>query len=567
MTKQQEKVERSYISQIQFNSNECLEIQEDDIIILVGPNNVGKSQALRDICNLSYNGLGGRVVSKIKITKQDISFINVAHRINRGILINDSPNNDILKSTIVTCDGMDEYFLNEPYYGEYRDVFLINVDTKARLTICIPPEYIPRNAPRTHPIHCAAFNRTYRKWLSNNFKKAFDKEIIPNTQFGAVIPLCIGPVIKFEENFEDEQERQEKYASILETYEQLQTQGDGIKSFTGILLYLMLDYCHTYLIDEPEAFLHPPQARIIGQIIGESLSNHQQAFISTHSEDIIKGLVDACPERIRIIRITRKENENFFSILNNKDFNEIWKDPLLKYSNIMSSLFHKTVVLCESDADCKMYSIIEKHIKQSNEKYSDTLFIHCGGKQRMSKVVKALKSLNIEVKLIPDIDIMNDENVFKELIETFDIDWTLIQSSYKIVTSNLHSSKETVNREKAKLLITNILDKSNSKNLSNKELNEISSVIKVESKWNKIKEGGISAIPSGDATKAFKKINLILKDNGIYMVPVGELECFIKEVGSKYHGPEWVNKVLEEYPDLNDPIYDTIKEFIKDMNL
>ena len=167
----------------------------------------------------------------------------------------------------------------------------------------------------------------------------------------------------------------------------------------------MLDHFNTYLIDEPESFLHPPQARIMGQIIGQTLGSHQQAFISTHSEEIIKGLLEVCPHRIKIVRITRDKDTNHFSILNNEDFSKVWNDPLLRYSNIMASLFHKTVVLCESDSDCKMYSIIENHIKQKEQKYSETLFIHCGGKHRMSKIIIALRALDIDVKLIADIDL------------------------------------------------------------------------------------------------------------------------------------------------------------------
>ena len=80
-------------------------------------------------------------------------------------------------------------------------------------------------------------------------------------------------------------------------------------------------------------------------------------------------------------------------------------DPLLKYSNIMSSLFHKTVVLCESDSDCRMYSLIEGRMKQAAGRYSETLFIHCGGKQRMARTASALRALDIDVRLIPDIDV------------------------------------------------------------------------------------------------------------------------------------------------------------------
>lgn len=49
------------------------------------------------------------------------------------------------------------------------------------------------------------------------------------------------------------------------------------------------------------------------------------------------------------------------------------------------------------------------------------------------------------------------------------------------------------------------------------------------------------------------------------MVPVGELECFIKDIGG--HGPEWVNDVLEAYPNLDAPVYDSIKDFIRSINL
>lgn len=42
-----------YISQIQFNNGKLLDISENDIVVFVGPNNAGKSQALKDIYALS----------------------------------------------------------------------------------------------------------------------------------------------------------------------------------------------------------------------------------------------------------------------------------------------------------------------------------------------------------------------------------------------------------------------------------------------------------------------------------------------------------------------------------
>lgn len=62
-----------------------------------------------------------------------------------------------------------------------------------------------------------------------NFKRAFGTEIIPNTQYGSEIPLCIGDPVKLPDDFDNEQERLEAYASKLETYMQVQDQGDGIR--------------------------------------------------------------------------------------------------------------------------------------------------------------------------------------------------------------------------------------------------------------------------------------------------------------------------------------------------
>ena len=554
-----------YISKVHFNDGTYAEIQQNDIIIFVGPNNAGKSQSLKDIYALSSNKSPTTVVSDIAITKYNTPIKDLLDSISPKQPQGPYTSYEILGRYFAYNDYTNNQFLTTPYFDDFRDLFVANLDTTARLTICNAPSSITRNSPKQHPIHYAAFDSKYRKWISDNFKKAFGIEVTPNILNGSTIPLCVGEPVKFDKEYEDEQGRQEAYADILNNYKQVQNQGDGIKSFTGILLYLMLDYFCTLLIDEPESFLHPPQAHIMGQIIGQTLSYQQQCFISTHSEDIIKGLLEVCPQRIKIIRITRKDDTNYFSILDNYRFKEVWNDPLLKYSNIMSSLFHNSVVLCESDSDCKMYSIVESYLKQLSGRYSETLFIHCGGKQRMSKIALALRVLKIDVKLIADIDVLNDKVVFRGIVEAFGIEWTTVQSDYNTIVGNLHSQKEKVNRNDAKTSINRIIDGSQNQDLSNREIKEIRTVISTISKWETIKSAGITAIPSGDAAQAFRRLNQTLELNGIHIVPVGELECFIKDIGG--HGPEWTNNVLEAYPHIDDPVYNQIREFISNLNL
>lgn len=553
-----------FISKIQFNNGETVDVNKNDIVVFVGPNNAGKSQSLKDIYALAQEPVQRTVITSIEITKNTPDLTPLLDTLDTPKSESDYKEYVIMGKSIRIRDYTEKDFHTRDTYGTLRDIFVANLDTTARLNICTPAINIARNAPKKHPIHYAAFNQRYGKWLSENYKKAFGENLIANTLFGGEIPLCIGDSIKLSDT-QDFQTAIYNGAETLETYKQVQTQGDGIKSFTGILLYLMLDYYCTFLIDEPESFLHPPQANIMGRIIGETLSDDQQAFISTHSEDIIKGLLSVCPARIKIIRITRDNNINNFSVLGNENFDDVWNDPLLKYSNIMSSLFHQHVILCESDSDCKLYSIIESHLKRKEGKYSEILYIHCGGKHRMAKIAKALKMLNIDTKLIPDIDVLNDEKVFRGIVEAFGIEWASIESKYKIIVGNLHSTKETVKRSEVSAVIEQVLSSSKNDTLSKKEIETIKEALKTVSKWASLKEFGTNAIPRGEATIAFDCMNSALKEHGIYIVPVGELECFIKEVGG--HGPDWVNMVLEKYPDLDDPVYEDITKFIMSINL
>ncbi len=556
----------NYISCIKFNNNELLHVNKNDIVVFVGPNNVGKSQALKDIFQLTYEKGNTTVINDIKLRKglsnicEELSELDDYTLDERGHKVFNT-----LGSDVVVSREYDSYYGSTKEYGIFRDIFVANLSTENRLSICYPANNISRKSRKTNPIHYAAFNGKSRKWLSDNFKKAFGEELTPNTNYGNIIPLCIGPNIRFDMEFDDEQSRQEEYARILSEYKQVQDQGDGIKSFTGILLYLMVEYYHTFLIDEPESFLHPPQANIMGRVIGESLSDNQQAFISTHSEEIVKGLLSVCPERLKIVRISRNGDYNSFAILKNENISSIWNDSLLKYSNIMQSLFHKNVVICESDSDCKFYSIIDDELKRQDEQFSETLFIHCNGKHRIAKVAKALLSLDVDVKVITDIDIYNSKELIKELIEVFGIQWDDISSYFNSFTCNLHSEKEQIRRDEAKKIINDVIEKRKDANLSSAEIKEIQKVIKVESKWDRIKDGGISAIPSGDATAAYKKLDNLLKEKGIFVVNVGVLEGFVKEIGG--HGPEWVNNVLETYPDLEDDVYNEAKLFVRELAL
>lgn len=552
-----------YINSIEFNNGQTIELKKNDIVIFVGPNNAGKSQSLKDINNLYGENVGLPVVIKEittkKSNKEKIKTLLSSFAVEK--------HHDNYSDYMGFGFSFNSYnfliYENQYSFKDMKNLFLSYLNTENRLTASNPAQTLNRDEPKNHPIHYVASDKMCRERISSDFEKAFGKKIVPNILFGRTIPLCLTDDNLFESINEknDFISQQYDFASELEKYPHIENQGDGIRSFCGIVLNLIIPHYRTFLIDEPESFLHPPQANIMGKVIGESLSENQQAFISTHSQEIIKGLIDTCPERIKIVRITRSENVNQFSILNNEDFDTIWKDPLLKYSDIMSGIFYNHVILCESDSDCKFYSIIYNEIRSEENKYSDVLFVHCGGKQRLQKVIKALKALGVSLIVVPDIDILNDENTLRTTIEAVGGDWNVFSRDYNVIHSNFENSGKKIDRDSLKRQIDDVLKASADKEMSKIELDKISSFLKCESKWSVIKKYGEDGFPAGDCKKSYNMLKQEMNTLGIFPVPVGELECFVKEVGG--HGPEWVNQVLENYPVFSHEVYKQVKEFVK----
>lgn len=105
-----------------------------------------------------------------------------------------------------------------------------------------------------------------------------------------------------------------EYAIAVAALPSLEEQGDGVKSFLGIALAVVTGNSQMLLIDEPEAFLHPGQARALGRWLGvQAKMRDIQVVVSTHNRDFVLGLLDGGDQSdVRIVRIVRNGNINRF---------------------------------------------------------------------------------------------------------------------------------------------------------------------------------------------------------------------------------------------------------------
>ena len=158
--------------------------------------------------------------------------------------------------------------------------------------------------------------------LQENEELLSDLSALVRTAFGMdlIIYQGGGPQVWF--HVGDEPERtvdrdrvSSEYLQGLDAVPKLDIEGDGIRSFVGTLLAARCGNQPLLLIDEPEAFLHPPQARRLATAIAASVGEqNRQAIIATHSADVLRELASRS-DHVSICRITRDGNRNNAALL------------------------------------------------------------------------------------------------------------------------------------------------------------------------------------------------------------------------------------------------------------
>lgn len=551
------------IERIKFNDETLIDFKSDDIVLLVGANNVGKSRILKDLKD-DLNELCKPKVIVDEVTYKSSNFTvsqlkdyfekNISKDSfgNYHVAIDDNQFQSFDTSTFT--DSMDE--------KQFYKVLFSFLSTENRLNITKPIIFNTILDNRSLRImerldSDSQSIKALNKLLQIGFEKSIDtyEEYLDGT---IVKKYKVGKSEIINNTINSS--RRDSHDS-LKAMEDLNSQGDGIRSAFAILASLIVNNHSLFLIDEPETFLHPPQARLLAKNI-VSLSEKKQCFISTHNIDFIKGVLEADSSRVKIIKIDRFENENRFNLVDNDSVAEIANDKNLRYTNILDGLFYDRLVLCENESDCKFYSAILENLDLV--KYQNSLFCAVGGKHQFKKVVPLLKKLNIQYSIIADIDLINSKDTLQQLVNSIE------ENCYdQIIDYHRQFIEEfeegTYSQIKTQEVIkTEINQMFNSdKYMSDKTAKEIIGVLKNISSFKLLKSGGKGVLPQGECVTLFNKLEEFLNQHNVFILECGEIERFVPDVGG--HGNSWVEKTFAKYNDLNAPVYNEAKQFIKNV--
>lgn len=549
------------IKKIKFNDNTEIELSNDDIVVFVGANNVGKSRALKDIKNDILESSSKKVIVD-EIEYQDTNFeeINMMNYFKNNFEL--GPNGyDIAVDVNYTYNYNEHNFQNVKSGDKhFYKVLFSFLSTESRLNMTAPISY-----------------SFIKDKLSFGIMRKLERDKKSITKLNDILFSCFGKKIDISEGLwqgavsklykfgtKDEIDKSvsadtREARCLLEVLENLDDQGDGIRSAVAILASLITTTHSLYLIDEPETFLHPPQARILGRNIVD-LSQNKQCFISTHNIDLLRGMLEKDYARIKIIKINRTDNVNEFHVLDNDSIKVISNDKNLKYSNILNGLFYNTVVLCENESDCKFYSALLEKI--DSDCYQNTLFCAVGGKDQFKIIIPLLNKLKINFLVIADLDLINNRDKLKDLINSIeDNKYNQISSIHNDFLNMFESGadnqvkKQSVIKEEILSFITD------APYMSDETASKIRQVLKNISHLKLLKNCGKSCLPAGECVQKYNQIIYFLNESNIFVVECGEIERFITEIDG--HGSLWVEEVFKKYPTLDELEYSNAKEFIK----
>lgn len=514
-----------FLKNITFNDDTKLSLNYNSVIVFTGANNSGKSQVLRDV-ETGLDGLSSFPTIVIKDTEHIfLGNIDEATFFRERFSVNQQGFYEVFESGMAfNISTLQSLWKNRTLYNGLHLLFIKRLSTERRL---ISSNALRRNDnPERNPIYKLNQNESLAQKLSEYFHQAFGSDLVVNRNDMQTIPLHTGQA---PDKTAFTIAEQDEYYSQVNELPKLQDQGDGMRSFASILLDTFTSEYSITLIDEPEAFLHPPQARLLGKMLANNNPNDRQLLISTHSEDFLQGLLDANSENVTVIRINRDSNINRMSVLQNDKIKRLWSKPILRYSNILSGLFHEKVVVCESDYDCLFYqAIIDAMYEHKNEIAPDILFTHCGGKTRIKDVVIALKAVNVPVAAICDFDLLNSSNIFKPITAAFGIDWNVtLSADMKIIYDSMNAKNSVA-----------------------------------DNAWGQIKKVGKLGF-TGNEPAAYEKVEAACKSAGLFVVPVGEMECFDKTVNKEKK--DWVYHVLENYNLATEAKLEEARKFVQEI--
>jgi predicted ATPase len=512
-----------------------LHLELSPVTIFVGPNNSGKSRALLEIeefCTLEKNE-PNKILERVEYFKWSEEGFNAAlmevksEPLLGEVLHKDhiyisrlKPQSNAMKRSLVHLKTAIAEAMNPnvslSQYNHYLSLFTLRLNGKNRLSLTDEQLTGDLQQPPTSILGKLFLNNNLREEIRRIVFDAFGQYLVVDPTYMGQFRLRLSPRPPVDER--EEKGWDDASVKFHANASEISEASDGVKAFVGMLTTLIAGEPKISLIDEPEAFLHPALCAKLGKELTKALSDtDRRLFVSTHSAAFLMGCVQSGVP-LNIVRLTYDYKVATSRLLATSKLTPLMRNPLLRSAGVLNALFYSAVVVTEADADRAFYQEINERLLQAGDPrgIDGCLFLNAQNKQTIWDIVRPLRELGIPCAGIADIDIIKEGGAVwqKPMMGAF-------------VPALSHPAMAT---ERDSLL---------------KAFNATQKNFK--------REGGINVLPPEEKQACVDFFDK-LATYGIFVVPTGEIESWLPQLGIGTNKNTWLTSIFEAMGE--DPISD-----------
>jgi hypothetical protein len=514
------------------------------VIVVVGPNSSGKTLFLKDIERYLLTGDAGGVVCNSIDPKPPTDAGELFHELHARHLIRKdqqqqfqvnlphlSDNNFARRPfTLQAIQESGKQFTkgwsasNPKFFGAIGLSLVAYLSMEARRAVCAPaPGFNYQQEAPKHPLQGLQLDSEAMNVIGEETGRVF----------GDAVWLDISEQSTFRLRMSDApaQPVSGETANPLRAskYYSIQQAGDGIQSYVGVCICVLLGLRPVVLIDEPELCLHPPQAYQLGRFIGERSTHSQVTIVATHSGYLLRGVLDA-GKSVRVVRLTHSKGTFVARSLPNETLREVVRNPRSRAEATLDGLFSKSVILVESDGDREVYGAACENLATYPSR--EIHFVATHGTGGFAELCRFYTSLGVPVSLIADLDLIADTDKMVAILEALNpgVDLAELIVDLRGLGQKLKAlppaiTVEQVKEELNKLASAAYTWATDDDNKLRSRLNDLEQRIK---RIRRLKEGGVEAYePHPDIHDMFRRLVPRCHRLGIFLVSVGELEDWV----------------------------------------
>lgn len=499
-----------------------LTIKPGAVTVFVGPNNSGKSLALLDIERWCHGGeVTGKVVKEIvldyprdsDVARQLLEQVKASPPVGFDQLPNQlyvrvatMYATELWQTAVVNLSALPD-LLGEQRNRDFRQMFIrpftIRLDGRTRLVLSeAQPTGDLLALPQNH-LAALAMNDAARERVRELIYDAFGMYFVVDPTEIQRFRIRMSrrpPSTSREEQSWDETAR--KFHGEATPIDQF---GDGVKCFVGLIAAVFSLPHQIMLIDEPEAFLHPPLARRLARNLSGIAREREASLVTaTHSADFLMGCIEESADTT-VVRLTFEAGVATARTLPSTELATLMHHPLLRSTGVLGALFHRAAVVTEADSDRALYEEINRRLLAAGRGIEDAIFLNAHEKQTVQNIVGPLRQLGIPTVAIVDLDIMKDnDGTWEKLLDACQVPqgrWLYLMKERADVLSALLAAQH-------------------------------GGVIP-------IKRGGIPSLNPAMKTRAEQLLHE-LATYGLFVVPRGEMEAWLSQYSISGHGPKWL---------------------------